>query len=340
MTGTQNTTGRGPGTARQRKLLAGRKFLWAYVRSMRLYYAFITGIAGWIGVAFSRWLYPEATSLPTAGLILLILFLSWGVNQIINDYLGLAEDRINAPRRPMVTGELSPPAALAVSLLLIAASLVVTWFLSPWALIPLLLGTGLNVVYEYAKGVPVLGNVVFGVMIATCSAYGYLATAPPLDVVFTASRLSVLFLVALMNGLMTYYTYFKDYYGDKLSGKVTAVVLQGIRRSRITAIASSFLPSIALWVFLGVGWIDVEPNDVFIFLFVMTLFLQIWTGVLYYRHPTGPKAYYSLVTNFRACTCGQVMLIALFHPTLALYLYIATYVFVGFLFGLHGDANA
>jgi geranylgeranylglycerol-phosphate geranylgeranyltransferase len=307
---------------------------------MRLYYAFITGIAGWIGVAFSRFLYPDRTALPRAGLILAILFLSWGVNQIVNDYLGLAEDRVNAPRRPMVTGELNPRIALAVSGVLIAASGVVTWRLSPWAMIPLFLGVGLNVVYEYAKGVPFLGNVVFGVMIANCSAYGYLATDPPGGVEFTAPRLSVLFLVALMNGLMTYYTYFKDYHGDRSAGKITAVVLQGIDRSRVTAIIGSFLPSIALWTFLGLNWIESPINDVFVFLFVMTLFLQIWTGVLYYKYPTGPKAYFSLVTNFRACSCGQVMLISLFNPTLALYLYIATYVFVGFLFGLHEDTQA
>jgi len=314
-----------------------RAFVRAYVRSMRPYYAFVTGIAGWIGVAFAQWLYPGAVSLPTAGAVLAILFLSWGVNQVINDYLGLAEDRINAPRRPMVTGELNPRLALGVSAALIAGSGVVTWFLSPWALVPLALGTGLNVLYEYAKGVPFVGNVVFGVMISSCTAYGYLATAPPMDVLFTAPRLSVLGLVALMNGLMTYYTYFKDYHGDRSAGKVTAVVLQGIQRSRVTAVIGSFLPSIALWTFIGLDWIESPLNDVFVFLFVMTLFLQIWTGVLYYKYPTGPKAYYSLVTNFRACTCGQVMLIALFNPTLALYLYIATYVFVGFLFGLQSD---
>ena len=240
----------------------------------------------------------------------------------------------------MVTGELNPRWALAVTMVLISGSAVLTWFLGPWALVPLLLGTGLNVVYEYAKGVPFLGNVVFGVMISTCCAYGYLATAPPLDVVFTRPRWSVLFLVALMNGLMTYYTYFKDYHGDKQAGKVTAVVLQGLRRSRVTAIVGSFLPSIALWSLIWANWIEAPINDVFVFLFVMTMFLQIWTGVLYYRTPTGPKAYYSLVTNFRACSCGQVMLIALFNQTLALYLYIATYVFVGFLFNLHGDAKA
>jgi geranylgeranylglycerol-phosphate geranylgeranyltransferase len=312
-------------------------FLRAYIKSMRLYYAFVTGIAGWIGVAYARFLHPDTASLPLAALTLGILFLSWGINQIINDYLGMAEDRINAPHRPMVTGELHPRAALALSFSLLGLAAVVTWRLSPWALIPLLAGVALNILYEFAKGVPFVGNVVFGLMIAMCTTYGFLATNNGYPIVFTTGRLSVLGLVALMNGLMTYYTYFKDYAGDKAAGKITAVVLQGIQRARTTAIVTSFLPSVALWVLVLLGAFESKIGSTFIFLFIVTLFLQIWTGILYYKYPSGPKAYFSLVTNFRACTGGQVMLIAFFNPELALYLYVAAYVFIGFLFGLHAD---
>ena len=166
-------------------------FLRAYVKSMRLYYAFVTGIAGWIGVAYARFLHPDTASLPLAAVTLGILFLSWGINQIVNDYLGLAEDRINAPHRPMVTGELQPRAALTLSFTLLALAAIVTWRIAPWALIPLLGGVALNVAYEYAKGVPVLGNVVFGLMIAMCTTYGFLATNNGYPVVFTTGRVSV-----------------------------------------------------------------------------------------------------------------------------------------------------
>ncbi|MFH1143403.1 MAG: UbiA family prenyltransferase [Candidatus Eisenbacteria bacterium] len=315
-------------------------FLRAYVRSMRLYYAFVTGIAGWIGVAYARFLHPDTASLPMAALTLGILFLSWGINQIVNDYLGLAEDRVNAPHRPMVTGELNPRAALTLSFSLLALAVLVTWRVSPWALIPLLAGIGLNVIYEYAKGVPVLGNVVFGLMISMCTTYGFLATNNGYPIVFTTGRLSVLLLVAIMNGLMTYYTYFKDYAGDRAAGKITAVVMQGIQRARTTAIAGSFLPSVVLWALIFLGAFESTITPTFVFLFAITLFLQIWTGVLYYKYPSGPRAYLSLVTNFRACTGGQVLLIAFFNPELALYLYVAAYVFIGFLFGLHGDHQA
>ena len=61
------------------------------------------------------------------GVILAILFLAWGINQIFNDYLGLEEDRINAPDRPMVTGELQPRAAVLLSTVLMIVAIAVTW---------------------------------------------------------------------------------------------------------------------------------------------------------------------------------------------------------------------
>ena len=79
-------------------------FIKAYIKSMRLYYSFITGIAGWVGVAY----YEYLANLPAGArektieiipseekkiVILVLLFLSWGINQIINDFLGLKEDK-------------------------------------------------------------------------------------------------------------------------------------------------------------------------------------------------------------------------------------------------------
>src|SRR5665648_593575 len=75
-------------------------FFKAYIKSMRLYYAFVTGIAGWIGVAFYEYIATSpfhtvemVPAMDKKALILAMLFLSWGMNQIINDYLGLREDR-------------------------------------------------------------------------------------------------------------------------------------------------------------------------------------------------------------------------------------------------------
>lgn len=332
------------------------RFLRAYGKSMRIYYSFVTGIAGCVGVSHYQFIANTAGPRGTSGLvrtievsasvgkqivIIAILFLAWGINQIVNDYLGYKEDKINAPQRPMVTGELNRNHALALSLFLMLVILLTTWlYLEPVALIPLAIGAVLNVIYEYAKGEGIWGNIVFGVMISMCALYGFYACGP-MEIYFTRSRISALLLIAVMNGLMTYYTYFKDYIGDKAAGKNTIIVEYGLEKNKVISILASFLPSaiflIDYYLFKG---FQIQLNNTFIILALMTLFLQIWTGVLYYQNPQGEMTYYSLVTNFRACTCGQATIVALFNPELGLILFLLTYVFVGFLFNLHTNIKA
>lgn len=331
-------------------------FLKAYGKSMRIYYSFVTGIAGWVGVSYYQYVANTVGPRGTSGLertvempvtvgkqavIILILFLAWGINQIVNDFLGYKEDRINAPMRPMVTGELNRYHAMALSLCFMAVIFFVTWFyLEPIAVVPLVAGALLNVLYEYAKGHGLWGNLVFGVMISMCGLYGFWASGP-LEIYLTRSRYSALALIAVMNALMTYYTYFKDYTGDKAAGKNTVVVKYGLERNKFISIAASFLPSVMfLASYYGFNGFEIELNSTFVILGLMTVFLQIWTGVLYYRNPQGEMTYYSLVTNFRACTCGQATIVALFNPELGLILYLLAYVFVGFLFNLHTNIKA
>lgn len=333
-------------------------FIRAYIKSMRPYYSFVTGIAGWIGVAFYQFIasLPDGSYIGTSNVmktvetptpdekklvILAILFLSWGVNQIFNDYLGMEEDRINAPDRPMVSGELNPAGALAMSVFLLIVSFAITWlYLEPMAMIPLAAGVLLNIVYEYSKAWGVMANVIFGIMICMCTLFGFYASGP-MDTYMTFSRFAALAVVATMNGLMTFYTYFKDYEGDKAAGKKTIIVRYGIERARTLAIFLCLLPSILFLVaYFELGVIPLNPPNTFWVLGILTMFIQIWTGVLYYTNPVGEMTYYSLSTNFRACTCGQAAMIALFEPELGLMLFLFSYMFVGFLFNLHSNAKS
>ncbi|PKM89524.1 MAG: ubiquinone biosynthesis protein UbiA [Firmicutes bacterium HGW-Firmicutes-12] len=324
------------------------RFLKLYIKSMRLYYSFVTGIAGWLGMAFYEYIanspFQTVEVVPTTekkALILTMLFLSWGINQIINDYLGLKEDRINAKRRPMVTGELDHRIALSLTGILLAITLLITYlYLEPIALIPVILGIVLNVLYEYAKGHGIFGNIVFGLMISMCTVFGFLAAGPTGSPYFTSSRLSVLLLVVVMNALMTFYTYFKDYEGDKAADKRTLVVQLGIEKSRYLAAISAFLPAGIFLLLYYNNLIEACANSMFLILGGLTIFLELWTAYLYFNNPRGRKAYYSLAANFRACTCGQATLIALFNTELAMLLFLVSYIFVGFLFDLHTDPRA
>ena len=325
------------------------KFIKAYVKSMRLYYSFITGIAGWIGVAYYEFIanFPLERTVEVAPpmekkiLILVFLFLSWGINQIINDYLGRKEDAVNAPDRPMVTGELNPHLALGVSMVLLIITGLITWFyLQPIAVVFLIAGVLLNIIYEYAKGFGIMGNIIFGLMITMAPLYGAYASGPTLSTAFQPHRLSALILIWVINALMTFYTYFKDYKGDKLAGKNTLVVKFGIERSKILAIFSAFLPTIVFFILKATNLLWIQLNLTFYILGTLTVFLQVWTGVLYYKNPVGEKSYTSLKTNFRACACGQATLIAFFNQDTALWLFIFSYIFVDFLFDLHKNSKA
>jgi len=323
-------------------------FIKAYIKSMRLYYAFVTGIAGWIGMAFYEYIavspFQTVELVPVTekkALVLSMLFLSWGINQIINDYLGLKEDRVNAPHRPMVTGELDPGKALALTGVLLTMTLLITYtYLEPIALIPAILGIVLNILYEYAKGHGIFGNIVFGLMISTCTAFGFLAAGPTESPYFTSSRVSVLILVAVLNGLMTFYTYFKDYEGDKAAGKRTIIVQLGIDKSRYLAVISAFLPALIFAFLYFNHLIEARVNTMFLIFAGLTFFLELWTGYLYFKNPQGERTYYSLVANFRACICGQATLIALFNTELAMILFLVSYMFVEFLFDLHTDPKS
>ena len=317
-------------------------FLRAYLRSMRLYYAFVTGVTGWVGVSLYQALAPAPVKLTRVLLVLVVLFLSWGINQIFNDYLGLREDRVNAPWRPMVNGELAVRPALGLSVMLLIITLAISYLLNPWACLALLAGVGLNILYAFAKAWSLWGNLVFGLSIAMCAVYGFLALGPTPQPFFTHGRLALFLLIVLINAVMTYFTYFKDEAGDRLAGKRTFVVKYGIETARRAGLFFGLLPSLALFVALWNGWLLESPMRVswaFAGCALAAALLQVRTAWLYYRAPGGKQAHHNMADNIRACVAGQIALIALLQAPLACVLLLISYPGIGWLFSRHPDAG-
>ncbi|MEN8193600.1 MAG: UbiA prenyltransferase family protein, partial [Bacteroidota bacterium] len=263
-------------------------------------------------------------------------------NQIYNDYLGLEEDKINAPDRPMVTGELNPACAVLLSSILMLFAFFITWvFLEKYAVIPLVIGVALNLVYEYAKGYGIWGNIIFGLMISTCTMFGFLAAGESDISLLSFSQIFLILYVSLVNGLMTYYTYFKDYEGDKAAGKRTLIVKLGLKKSQQLALIGAFLPLFFfLIIYFGLEVWSFELNGIFIELGLLATGLQLWTGFLYYKNPKGEMTYFSLSMNFRACVCAESAFIALFNPALGVMLFLLSYFFIGLLFNFHSNVRA
>ncbi|HLE11297.1 MAG: hypothetical protein A2504_03290 [Bdellovibrionales bacterium RIFOXYD12_FULL_39_22] len=322
-------------------LLSFTKF---YIKSMRLHFGFITGIAGWIGIAYYEYLYPETqVDLAKKIFFLIAIFLAYGVNQVVNDYFGMEEDRINAPNRPMVTGELSPKIALFTSFSIMIILGIVSWFIAPLSVLPLIAGVLLNLLYEYAKSISLLGNVIFGMSMTVCPIYGFTIAGPVGPLTLSWQIIGLLALMVFITGRMTYFTYFKDYEGDKATGTKTFIVVHGLDTARKVGLIFSFIPGVIVLSLLALGAIDLatfQDPTAALFCFSLTVLTVLWTGILYYIKPSGEATYYNLRINIQACVLSLITILSIIDGTLALYLLSASYILIDMIFGLHGDAKA
>ena len=201
------------------------RFLYYYLRSMRLYYGFVTATTVLAGLCLAHGNYNELklswtlNDLPWTlrdAALLAMGFLSWGFNQIFSDWCDRKEDAINAPHRPMVTGALKPLPAFAVSAAGLAAIAVAGYLMSPWTLAFLALGGALNIAYSLLKRVPVLNCLVYACAISCCALFaiaGMAKRCPTLDEFgFVAAW------ILPVHFLMCHNSYYKDVKGDREAG--------------------------------------------------------------------------------------------------------------------------
>ena len=194
------------------------KFLYYYLRSMRLYYGFVTATTVLAGLCLAHvnhapgelghWTLSDA-------LMLVFGFLAWGVNQIVSDWFDRKEDAVNAPHRPMVTGELSPRPALILSGSLMALFAVTAYLVSPVSLLILIVGGLLNVLYSLLKGVPVLNTLVYGAAIFCCTLFGLSAHCNLIENGAHWLLPALCFFGLPPHILMCHNSYFKDIEGDR-----------------------------------------------------------------------------------------------------------------------------
>ncbi len=318
-------------------MIFSRSVILNYIKSMRPYLFFISGMTGCLGIAFCG---AEITPFRTA-LVLTVVFVGWGVNQVINDLLGLKEDRINAPRRPLVTGRLPVGSAVGISAGLFVLGAGITLLLNPYALTLYVLVFLLNIVYEYSKRILILGNIVFGCLVAPCLYYGAMCLNGKGLEIMADAQLAVLALgVILMNVAVAFYTYFKDYQGDKAAGIKTIVVKLSPGKAKYLNVMMSSLPfGIVVFMFFFDPWKGCI-NPFFTGLMVLTFLIMQYTAVLFFRNAHGEKTYYSLKWTFRGAVLYETGFIALLHPFLSGMLYLINFVLIGWLFDFHKDALA
>jgi geranylgeranylglycerol-phosphate geranylgeranyltransferase len=295
---------------------------------MRVYLFFLSGMAGYAGVAWAG----GASAIDTIA-ILAVVFVGWGVNQVVNDILGLKEDRINAPHRPLVTGVLPLRAAIVISAVLFVIGLIVTAYLNTSAIWLYLAVFFLNALYEYAKGLPIAGNVNFALLMPICFFYGVLcAGGESLEASFANQKhLGVALAFFLINFSMCFFTYYKDYEGDEVAGKKTLVVLLSPEKARFTNFVFSALPFATLFAMPFV------PNSFFIVSMFLNFLMFQYVALAYFRCPMGESTYYNLKWNYASAVLYEVSFIMLVEPSIGVLLYVLSLVGVLGIFQLHKD---
>ena len=228
--------------------MAAKGFLYYYLRSMRLYYGFVTGTTTLAGVVLARAFSHRADWNWRDAVVLTVGFLAWGVNQIFSDWCDRKEDKINAPHRPMVSGELSPKPALALSAIFMLIFAAASYFVTPWCLLFLAAGGVLNLCYSLLKKVPFLNCLIYAVAITCCALYGFAGACGTMPQSAWKALLTPLLLILPAHFLMCSQSYYKDKEGDRKSGIRT---LQNLLSDDIT------LPlhwGLAMAYTLGIGY--------------------------------------------------------------------------------------
>ena len=311
-----------------------RRIIFAYIKSMRFYLFFISGMAGFLGIIFVGEIFQIGRFIT----VLSVLLLGWGVNQVINDLVGLKEDRINAPHRPLVTGELPVLAAVVLSLLLFILGAIVTFILNTKALILYVVVFFINIGYEYSKKVPLLGNIVFGILLVPCLYYSAMCVHNTgLEILLDKKLFLLAVAVLLINITLVFFTYYKDFPGDKVAGKKTLIVRLTPQKARYLNWFVSAFPFILLpFVCILPGWKN-SVNPYFIGFMLLSFGILQYTASLFFKYPEGINTYYSLKWNFRGAVLYKTSLIALINPFLAGILYLINFIFLGVMFDLHRD---
>ncbi len=224
-------------------------FIYNYLRSMRLYYCFVSGTTTLAGVAFYHILSGKPWGWRDA-VISGCGFFAWGINQIFNDYFDLESDRINAPCRPMAAGKLDIKKALLLStvlmLILGGASLAV----APAALPAVIVGAVLNLLYSKLKSIPVVNCLVYGASLSCCAWFGYAGLrGTNWEKAFSPDALIVSLLVLPIHVFMCSISYYKDKEGDRAAGVRT---LQNLFPDEVTLPLHILALGVMLCLFLRV----------------------------------------------------------------------------------------
>ena len=154
---------------------------------------------------------------------------------IINDIYDLGIDKVNRPERPLPSGKISKNSALILYFLLIAASLILSWFINLYAFMIVIIANILLVIYsKFLKRVLFVGNILVALLTGLVFIFGGVAVRNP-----SAAIIPALF-AFLINFIREVVKDMQDVDGDKNAGVNTFPIRYGFQKSKILILLITF----------------------------------------------------------------------------------------------------
>ena len=154
---------------------------------------------------------------------------------IINDIYDLGIDKVNRPERPLPSGKISKNSALILYFLLIAASLILSWFINLYAFMIVIIANILLVIYsKFLKRVLLVGNILIALLTGLVFIFGGVAVRNP-----SAAIIPALF-AFLINFIREVVKDMQDVDGDKNAGVNTFPIRYGFQKSKILILLITF----------------------------------------------------------------------------------------------------
>ncbi|MCL4341473.1 MAG: UbiA family prenyltransferase [Candidatus Thermoplasmatota archaeon] len=195
---------------------------------------FISGLIG-SGLKIGHFILPVSVAA-------LSVFLVTSGGNIINDVVDVETDRINHPRRPLVTGEISVKSAkIAVAVAFILAFVLSAAFVSLLAASVVILAELFLIAYEFrTKKLGLSGNIMISILVGLIFIFGGIA-------VNSLDRMIILFFMAMLANLSREIIKdIEDINGD--TDRITFPKRHGIRFAAYVAASSVIIAVMASYI--------------------------------------------------------------------------------------------
>ncbi len=206
----------------------------SYVKLSRLEHGIMVALAIFTG-AFAS----EGLAVFHRNFVILILGMLSGIlvevgTFTFNDYFNIEEDRINAPYRPLVTGEIGLKEAFYFGFLTLLLGVLLNVFINAFVFALIAFTALIGMLYNvYFKKSGVLGNLLVAYSTALPFIYGALILKSPLHVPLSVVLFSAIaFFAALGREIVKGIV---DIEGDKRAGVKTLALIIGLKRAAFTA---------------------------------------------------------------------------------------------------------